>query len=277
MNFKSTVKTGVALCAIAALAVVACKKTSTSSSLTSADDNGGYASDAAKLESTGNSVMSIADNAATASGANLRTTGCATITRTYSGGDTTVTIDFGSGCTGFDGKTRSGQLIVTFNGAYKATGTTRTITSNNYKVDGLLVAVHKTVVNEGTNASGQDYYTVTVADSIYLSSDSVISWSGNRTRTWISGYNTAEILDDSYSIAGTTVVTRANGHVFTFAIESGSPLIVANDCPYIEAGTVDITGSSLTYERILDYGDTPNCDANATLTINGHVYNILLH
>ena len=161
-------------------------------------------------------------------------------------------------------------------GNYKDSGSIRTITSDNYIVNGYKMAVHKTVTNEGMNASSQYWYNVTVGDSIYLTSDSVISWSGNRTRTWQSGYSTADISDDMYAIGGTTMVTRANGHTFTFAIESGSPLIVSPDCSYIEAGKVDITGSNITGTRILNYGDTPNCDRLATVTINGTTYTIVL-
>ena len=264
-------------------AFVACKKSSTSSSsLTNTDDNGGYASDNAKLESTGNSVMAIADNATTASGAGLRTTGYPNITHdsTTTGSVVThiTTIDFGSaGVTGFDGRTRTGEIIVTYTGHYKDSGSVHTITSSNYKVDGYLVAVHKTVTNMGANTSGQDYYTVQVADSIYLTADSIISWTGNRTRTWLAGESTSTIWDDEYAISGSTTVVRANGHSFTFAIETAAPLIVATNCAYVEAGTVDISSTSFTDgTRVLNYGNTPNCDRLATVTIGSTTYNIVL-
>ena len=266
-----------ALIALPLVTFFACHKSSTPS-LTNSDDNGGYASDAAILESNSNAVMSMADNAVNASGANLRTTSCAELTYDTSSTTSTktITINFGTGCTGFDGNTRSGEVIVSWTGHYKDSNSVHTITSNNYYVNGYKFVVNKTVTNMGTNASGQDWYTVTVNDSIYLTSDSVISWTGNRTRTWVSGYNTSEIYDDVYDIGGTTTVVRANGHSFTFSIESGAPLVVANDCAYIEAGKVDITGSSISGTRVLNYGDTPNCDRMATLTIGGVTYNIVL-
>ena len=276
---KNQIKIAAIVVALPLLTFLACHK-STTTSLTNQDDNGGYASDAAVLEANTNSAIAIADNAVNAGGSNLRTTSCATITRdsTLSGGvyTHTTTIDFGTGCSGFDGKTRAGQIIVNWTGNYKDSGSVRTITSNNYTVNGLKVCLHKTVTNEGMNSSSQYWYNVTVGDSVYLTSDSVTSWSGNRTRTWQSGYDTPDPSDDVYAIGGTTTVTRANGRTFTFAIESGSPLIVAADCAYIEAGKVDISGPTLAATRILDYGDTPNCDRLATVTINGVTYNIIL-
>ncbi len=265
------------------LSLAACKRDNSNNSnpaLTSADDNGGYASDAAKSEQTSNDVISIADAAAATSGSNLRTTGttiggCATVTN-----DTTVTphvltINFGTtDCTCLDFKNRRGEIIVTYSGHYKDSGSTHTITYSNYYVNDNQVMGSKTVTNMGTNSSGQVYYNVTVNDSLNIGGDSVITWVGNRVRTWQAGYSTPERSDDQYLITGTTTLTRANGHVFTFDITS--PLQVANNCPFIEAGTVDISSTTFASSpHILDYG-TGNCDAEAQLTIGTHTYNISL-
>ena len=276
---KNYLKVGILLTSIPVMTFLACHK-NTASTLTNQDDNGGYASDAALLESNSNSVVSIADNAVSAGAANLRTTSCATVTHDSvlvgSSYSHSMTIDFGTGCTGFDGKTRSGQIIVSWSGHYKDSGSVRSFKSQNYYVNGYKLVIQKSVTNEGMNTSGQYWYNVTVGDSLFLTTDSVISWSGNRTRTWLSGYSTPEMSDDEYAIGGTTTVVRANGHTFTFAIESGNPLIVTPECAYIEAGKVDITGTTITGTRVLNYGDTPNCDRYATLTVNGNTYNITL-
>jgi hypothetical protein len=276
---KNNIRIAILAASLPALLFFACHKSDTAS-LTNQDDNGGYASDQATLESHTNSAMTIADNAVNSGGSNLRTTSCAVVTQdsTVVGSVTThsTTIDFGTGCTGWDGKTRTGMILVNWTGHYKDSGSVRTITSSNYTVNGYSVAIHKSVTNEGMNASGQYWYNVVVGDSIHLTADSVITWSGNRTRTWLAGYSSTNLSDDEYAIGGTTTLTRANGRTFTFSIESGSPLIVADACEYIEAGKVDITGSTITGTRVLNYGDTPNCDNLATVTINGHTYNIVL-
>ncbi len=261
---------------ISIFAFAACKKNS-SGTLSNTDDNGGYASDNAKLENMNNDVISIADAAASTSGSNLRTTqvlgGCATVTN-----DTTVTphvltINFGpTNCTCADGKNRRGEIIVAYSGRYKDSASTHTITYSNYYVNDNQVMGSKTVTNNGMNGQGQVYYTITVNDSLNLGNgNGIISWTGSRTRTWLAGYLTSQRSDDEYSITGTTVLTRANGHVFTMNITT--PLQVAASCEWIEAGVASITGQAGT--RTLDYG-TGNCDSEAQLTINGHTYNITL-
>lgn len=284
MSYKSILRNGAILIIASVLTLTACKRTKdTTPALTNADDNGGYATDAARLDGNSNDVISISDAAAATGGANLRTTattlgGCATVTH-----DTVariITIDFGTGtCTSLDGKVRSGKIIVTYTGHYKDAGSTHTITTNNYYVNGKKVIVHKTVTNEGMNSSGQYWYSVTVNDSIVLGTDSIISWTGSRTRTWLEGYSTPTRSDDVYLIGGTTTVTRANGHVFVHSISATDPLKVALSCSYIEDGTVTITSSSTSFTtaRVLDYGyGGGGCDNQAQLTIGTHTYVITM-
>ena len=266
------------------LTLAACKRDNNNNSapaLSSADDNGGYASDAAKAEQTNNDVISIADAAAaTNSGSNLRTTGttiggCAMVTNDTSVTPHVLTINFGTtNCTCLDYKNRRGEIIVTYSGHYKDSGSTHTISYSNYFVNDNQLMGSKIVTNMGTNSSGQVYYNVTVNDSLNIGGDSVITWVGNRVRTWQAGYSTADRSDDQYLITGTTTLRRANGHVFTFDITS--PLQVANNCVFIEAGTIDISSTTFASSpHILDYG-TGNCDAEAQLTIGSHTYNISL-
>jgi len=77
-----------------------------------------------------------------------------------------------------------------------------------------------------------------------------------------------------YEITGAGKLTRANGSVIN--IDISKPLVVALNCRWIEAGSVTFAlanGES----RILDYGDTPNCDDMATVTLaNGKVKDITL-
>lgn len=285
MRFQKLFQAGAILLAASVITFTACKRssdTSSSTALTNADDNGGYASDNAKLEQNNNDVISIADASAQPSGAsNLRTTATyPTVTLTDAGTDTVMTIDFGPTdhlC--LDGRERKGQIIVTYSGRYKDSGSVHTITTNNYYVNDQQVIAHKSVQNMGANSHGQIWYNVTVNDSIVLATDSVISWTGNRTRTWDSGYATATRLDDVYLIGGTTTLKRANGHVFTFTISATDPLKVAIVCPWIEAGTVTVSSTVFTTgDRTVNYTyGGGGCDDLAQLTIGSTTYDITLH
>jgi hypothetical protein len=182
-----------------------------------------------------------------------------------------VTIDFGTGTTCKDGKVRAGQILASLSGKYKDSGTVIAITFNNYTVNGDKVEGTKTVTNEGHNAKGNVHYAISVTGTVTRKNGNVIIYQSTRDREWIQGYGTPTPFDDVYSITGSASGTGSNGKTYSATITK--PLIVSLACRFIEAGTVDvaITGKA---DRIVNYGDTANCDDVATVTINGKVYTI---
>jgi hypothetical protein len=288
MNKLILFKNALLLSAALTVGLVACKKTddttNNNNSANVSDEDRGYGADQARLERENNDVIAIADIAAKTGHNNLLKTtemnelsGCATITH-----DTVlnlITIDFGNTpCTGIDGKNRSGKILVSYTGQYKDSGSNHSISFDNYVVNGNQITGSKTVSNMGTNNSGAYYYTITVTDTVWMgtvtSNNGFICWNGNRTRTWVSGYNTNTRSDDSYDISGTTTVRRLNGNMFIATITS--PLRIAFGCAWISQGTIQFTPQNNTNNsRVLDYGNG-NCDSQATLTINGVSYNITL-
>lgn len=253
-----------------------CKKKDNTSSTTTEDT--GYASDHSTSEKTFNDVESISDMAANvSSGGSLgyktaETTigACATVTKT-TGATNVITIDFGSvNCLCNDGSYRRGKIIVTYTGNYADSASTHAITFDNYYQNDNQVTGTKTVTNMGHNSAGQTYFNVHVAGSVILANGSgTLSATWDRVRTWIST-GTVNV----YQISGSGTLTRANGT--TVAVAITSPLVIASNCRWIEAGTVTYTlPSGLT--RVMNYGNTAVCDAEAQLTLpNGKVYNIAL-
>ena len=282
MHYKTLLRNSTIIIVASLLTLTACNRkkdsTTTNPTLTSADDNGGYATDAAKLESSNNDDISVTDAAALSGTSNLRTTGgYPTITVDTSVTPHVLTVDFGpSNHLCLDGKNRRGKIVCTYQGRYKDSASVHTITYSNFFVDDIQRKGNKTVTNKGTNTSGQVWYSIAVNDTLVLASDSIISWTGNRTRTWLAGYSTGMRADDVYEIGGVTTLRRANGHTFTHTITT--PLKVALSCPYIESGVVTISSSSFTGgDRTLDYGyGTGGCDNQAQLTIGTHTYVITM-
>ena len=252
----------------------ACHKSDT----TTAEDTS-YATDQSTTEKTFEDVQTAADQASTTNGSmNFRITSsaCATVTHSIStsgtyAGDSVITIDFGStDCLCNDGSYRRGQIVVYYSGHYAVTGSTHTITFNNFYQNDNQVTGTKTVTNMGTNTSGQIYFDVTVNGSIILANGAgTLSASWNWVRTWIT-----QGTPNVYQITGTGTLTRANGTTLTADITS--PLVFASNCRWIEEGTVVYTlPGGLT--RTLNYGNTAVCDAEAQLTLpNGKTYNITL-
>jgi hypothetical protein len=230
----------------------------------------GYTTDQATSEKTFNDVQTIADQANTVSAGgaltykttNTTALGCATVTKTTG----TITIDFGAtNCLCKDGRTRRGQIIVTYSGKYADAGSVHTTTFNNFYQNDNKVTGTKTVTNMGLNSSGQPYFNITIAGSVTLSAGGTITSNWTRIRTWTAGYATpTDFTDDTYSVSGTGTMVRANGTSVSINISQQTPLVVAYGCAWIESGTITYTlPGGLT--RSLNYGTTPVCDDQATL------------
>lgn len=238
----------------------------------------GYANDHATAEQTFNDVQTISDQAATLpSGGSMgfKTTngGCATVTKSGN----TITVDFGpTDCLCHDGRKRRGKIIINCTGGYNDPGAVHTMTFDNFYQNDNKVTGTRTVTNMGNNAQGQPYYTIQVDGAVTLNkTGGTVTAVWTKTRTWITGYDTpADLTDDVYEVTGKGVITRDNGRVINVTITA--PLIIAYSCHWVEAGSVTFalaTGQS----RTLNYGDTPNCDDQATITLgNGQVRNITL-
>ena len=246
---------------------------------------------AAKYESSVelyfNETNDIADQVAKTGSTGLRLaeadgllSDCATITTDTSSGVSasnpdTIVIDFGTGCVGNDGKTRAGKLVVSMTGAYFSTGTVITITPDGYSVNGNVLSGYRRLTNAGNNEQGQPVFNVEVVASMTLASNGgEITWTANRTRTWLEGFNTPGVFaDDVFSITGSSNGTKVSGDTWTSAITSA--LTFKRACRQFVSGTRTVTPSNRP-ERLIDYGNG-TCDNTATVTINGNTYTITVN
>lgn len=277
-----------ALCAIVSTVMFsACTKNNGSG--LSTDDNGGYASDASRIEWINNDVISIADAAGSVyNGAYLRTTQttalgtCATVGVDTIANPHTLTIRFGDkDCEALDGRKRRGTIIVTYTGPYDQAGNLHTVTYDHYYINDHQLMGNVKLVRVDTTVAGNWYYKVQVDDTLDMNPDPLkseyIQWKGNLVRKWVAGFginganNSGDRADDVFSISGAATLTRQNGHVYSFGITT--PLQVALNCDFVEAGVVNVGGYEGT--RVLNYG-SGNCDANAQIAIGPTVYQIPL-
>jgi hypothetical protein len=192
----------------------------------------------------------------------------------------TITIDFGTGYTCSDGRTRKGKIIITFSGPYWKTGTMITHTTDGYEVDGYKVLGTKTVTNKGWSnyeptvyPGGYIKYDIHVAGKIVKPAGDTIVWNSDRIRKWIYGYGILSYYkwrDDVYALSGTISGKRANGVTYTGEIKEDlvKPLIY----PYIIKGSLEIVTSKGNTISI-NYGDGDwkkplTWDNKATVTVN---------
>lgn len=253
-----------------------CKKDKTDK-----DDDVSAASENALAENTYADVHSLVDQAVdfkTAKGIDSLNfpllSGCATITHDTIAIPHTILIDFGTtNCLCGDNRYRRGEVHVSYTGKYRDSGTVITVTFNNYFVNDNKVMGTKTITNLGKNTNGNWNYSIQVNGSILKSNGGTVTWTSTRNREWIAGANTNTKWDDVYLISGSAAGTNANGKSFTVTITN--PLRKEIGCKHFTSGIFDLNISGKA-TRTIDYG-TGTCDALATVTINGVVYNITLN
>jgi hypothetical protein len=183
----------------------------------------------------------------------------------------TVTLNFGDGCLGRDGKLRKGKIITVYTGSMRVSGSKATTTFERYKVDSMLVEGTHIVANN--SLSNNKIFTTTVLNG-KLSWDSGrwVKWSTTRTVAQLEGNTTPNFPgDDLFAITGTGRGENSNSK--TWAHEIVEPLIKKFSCRWISKGIVHIRINDKT--GVLNFGDG-QCDNKATITVNGNTRTITL-
>lgn len=272
--------------ALVGILLFACKKNNTN------DTDTTVASDHSYADAAFNEVQNICDQAAEGSlvfyspvvnedshsGISSEKSSCATITIDTISVPHTIVIDFGpTNCLCNDGKNRRGIINVSFTGHYRDPGSVHTITFDNYFVNDNQILGTKTVTNNGENGSGNLTFTIVVDGQIIKANNAgTITFTSNRVREWIEGESTPEWSDDVYLITGTSSgskTTSSGSTSFTATITTA--LRRALSCHWFESGVIEVTPENKPV-RIINFGNG-TCDDQATVTINGNVYNITMN
>ncbi len=194
-----------------------------------------------------------------------------------------IIIDYGEGCmkiirtpdsTIIDTITRKGKVKVNITGRYREKGSVRTITTENYFVNGIGVEGVRTVENMGFTPDSIMWFKVTLSNGkIIFPDSSVLTSSFQKERYFVAGFKTLKIIgDDEYKIWGTVTGTNFKGETFTRQITD--TLHIAISCPFIQSGKVQLARGDKD-PIIIDYG-SGSCDAKATISKNGETKEIML-
>ncbi|MDP4239023.1 MAG: hypothetical protein Q8904_06065 [Bacteroidota bacterium] len=186
----------------------------------------------------------------------------------------TFTIDYGTtGFIGQRGDTLKGKVIVVVsNKMWKATST-RTMTFNNFSINGNAVTGKKVLTYDGLIGL-HPTWTLSAKDTITRTDGSKVIWNSDRTRERINDNGTPLIYwDDNYSISGGSNGVNAKGVAFTSVIDANNPLLIEGKWPFFTKGTVTTTSGNKTV--VIDYGDGTK-DNKAIVTTNGVTKTITL-
>lgn len=207
-------------------------------------------------------------------------TTCATIGFDTLSSPKTMTIDFGTtDCLCKDGNYRRGKILVSWMLPYRDSGSTHTITFDNYFVNYNQLLGSKTVTNNGRNSNGKLTYSVTVNGSIiwdpqYFGGGGTSTYVSSRTRVWSEGEGTATWLDDVYLISGSASGTTRAGSSYSMLITT--PLKKEIGFKHFTEGILQFTPSGKN-TRTVDYSYVNGLrDALAKVTIQNYVFTVQL-
>ncbi len=193
-----------------------------------------------------------------------------------------ITIDFGTGTTGRDGRTRKGKIFIAYGGSYRTHNSRQVITFGNYYVNDHQVEGQKTLVTTLDNSNGA--YPVFVTNikvesgKITWKDGKTTEWSGDRTRKYDYKNTLPDLNDDLVTITGSTVGKSRNGIGFTAA--TTAPLVVKIACAISQKswlpqeGALEVTPEAGT-KRTVSYGSGA-CDQTVTVSANGKSWDITL-
>ena len=196
-----------------------------------------------------------------------------------------IVMDFSTGCTARDGRTRSGKIISTYTNRLFVPGAMATVTFENYMIDSVKVQGTLTITNEGEVISAtctrHKWKVVVENGKLSKPNGNYTEWNSTKTITQIEGTCTPWIhLDDIYKIEGGARGKVKRGDLLiAWNSEITDPLIKKFSCHWLVKGTIRVARLNLTtsspWVATINYGNG-DCDNKGVVTINGMPHNITL-
>jgi hypothetical protein len=186
----------------------------------------------------------------------------------------TISIDYGRGCRGRDGKVRSGKIVTVYSNPLVVPGATAVTEFIDYHVDSVKVEGRLSIKNNSTNATLVMTRSVQ-GGKLTKPNGNYIKWEATHTYTQTAGLGTPGYpRDDEWAISGgARGECSRNRNVVTWSRVITERLHKAFTCRWIDRGVVKITVNNV--EAILNYGNG-TCDNKATITKGGVTREITL-
>lgn len=288
MNTTQSMKTLSIMAMMLFMFVVSCKDTETISF--SSDDNSNLQSEAnadAQLEDISDMAsVAVSSDDGTLNGGKASDIGsarpvdvdderftCATVTLVFEGDNQpgnphgVITIDFGDGCTGPNGRVRKGRILIEFLGKRFFPGSMVTISTDGYTVDGVAIDGTRTEVNATDSEESSPKFNISENVTVTFLDGTTATRISERTRTWIRQNNP---LNDSWTVTGTASGKTRRDKNYVMIITKA--LVFKRACALESKVVIPVEGTkTLTVDNKLittDFGDG-TCDTKVTITING--------
>ena len=179
-----------------------------------------------------------------------------------------ITVDFGEGCEGVDGRVRKGKIVISYNEKVRlhVPGASRTTEFVDFSVDDVVVEGKRTLTNlMETPVDFISFQNTLEGGKLTWPDGSTATREFIRTRTWMRGNNPRQ---DEFQKTGSASGTTREG--VSYSVEITSPLVYKRNCRTSRV-FIAVEGSK-TVERSekdkvqIDYG-SGDCDSIITLTV----------
>jgi hypothetical protein len=223
------------------------------------------------------------------SGENARVNACPDVTITHLNNldpfPVKIVMDFGTGCVGRDGRTRSGKIISIYSNRLFYPGAKATTIFDNYTVDSIKVQGTHIITNQSdiitTNCITHKWKVSVENAKLTKPNGNYVEWNSTKTIVQRDGMCTPFVhLDDIYEIEGNSNGKVKRGDLLVaWRSETVDRLIKKFSCRWLVKGSIRIIRLNLTtnspWVATINYGNG-DCDNKAVATINGVPHNITL-
>lgn len=175
----------------------------------------------------------------------------------------TITIDFGTGCTDNRGNTRTGKVVIAFDGRRFQPGSTLSASLDGYSINDIAIQGTRTVTNMTGSTSDHPLFHIALQNG-------KITWPGGKTATrtfdltreWILAQDPS---DDQLVVRGSATGVNRSGKSYSMQIDDNDPVVYKPGCPIAVSGKkqFDTNSGSIT----IDYGNG-DCDRSVSLIVN---------
>jgi len=168
-------------------------------------------------------------------------------------------------CVDYFGNTKSGSVNVTLTGFWKAESSLRTITYDNFSINGNKLEGTRTILNTGLNEDLNLTFERNFLNASYSKGDTAtITWESMRNVEMVAGILTPIGADDEYLVTGGASGLNFDGKAFTVSVSDELHYKRCSFFPVSGNVTVEVEGESTLY---INYGDG-DCDKIAEMTVD---------
>jgi hypothetical protein len=213
-------------------------------------------------------INTIADDVFSLSGLKTTPTGltCPAVSWSLNALPFSVTLDWGTGCTGLEGIYRKGKMTISLTGKMNELNSTATFAFDNFYTDGHKVTgVHRITYSGLNTGNSWPRYQIFTEARIDFADGKFITYRANYWRLFSEGSNTNSASDDVWRIEGTSSGTTVDGKAWEATCSSA--LVKPMSCRWFTKGILVVTPQGEPAITV-DFGDG-TCDNKATVTKNG--------